>query len=383
MPNEETWKFIEENKGKSLAEVALLLGKKKEFSKEFILNQINGWQRSKSKIPEWHSVEGIVFPDKLSLEQASSERTAIYKSNLVKGENMADLTGGLGIDCYYFSKKFKKVYYIEPDKERFDAASLNFRKLGAQNIEPYNCYANDFLDKAGNLDFIYVDPDRRDKNKKLVRIEDCSPDLTLLQERIFSHAKYLMVKYSPMLDISLALEQLKMVKQVQVVSVENECKEILFLAENGNTNESEIVAVNFRNGKKEFFTFYPSEEKITSAEIGSVEKYLYDPNTSIKKAGAFKLISTRFDMKKLHSNTHLYSSENYLENFPGRIFEVLREARPKEIKSQKLNVISRNFPLDAGQIKSKYKIKDGGENYLLAATLHDSSKKLLLCKRID
>lgn len=382
MESEEIREFIRIHKNTPLPEVALLLGKRKELPKDFILNQINGWQKSKDKLPEWHSQQNILYPDNLSLEQASSERTAKYKACLASGQSMADLTGGLGIDCYYFSKKFKTSHYVEPDKERLKAARHNFAILGANLINCHQSTAEDFLKAVEKLDFIYLDPDRRSKNKKQILIEDCNPDLTGLQDRVFSKTESYMVKFSPMLDISLALEKLKYIEQVHVVSVDNECKEILFIGKKEYQNEAQIHAVNFQSEEMEKMIFMVSEEKNCDAQIGELGKYLYEPNASIRKAGAFKLISKEFQMQKLHINTHLYSSDKHIEDFPGRVFKIVEEINPKTIRSGKLNVISKNFPMKAVAIKKKYKIKDGQDDYLIATTLSDSRKVFLLTKRI-
>ena len=381
MENDEIKAFVESYKNKPLTEIALLLGKKKNLPKQFILDQVNAWQKSRDKHPEWHSTAGIIFPDKLALEQSSSEVTAKYKAGLVSGETMADLTGGLGMDCYYFSKNFKQSHYIEPNEERYKIAKHNFEKLGAGTINLHHKTAEEFLKDSEKLDFIFLDPDRRNKNKKMVLIEDCSPDLAQIQELVLSKSSQYLVKYSPMLDISLALEKLQFVKQVHVVSVGNECKEILFLAEKDHKQEAEIIAVNLQNDKKESLTFKASFEKAVIADLGGLEKYIYEPNASIRKAGAFKIICKKYGVKKLHNNTHLYTSWNLVEDFPGRVFEVVEEVKPKNIRGRKLNVISKNFPKTAAEIKKKYKIKDGGDEFLIATTLIDSKKVFLWTKK--
>ena len=389
--------FIEQYKNKKIPEIALLLSKQSNLDKDFILNQINGIQKAKNKLPELANTNRILFPAKLSLEQCSSEQTAIYKSGLSKFNSVIDLTGGFGIDSYYFSKKAKQVTYIEPNKDLFKIVEQNFKTLGANNVQTINSTCEEFLnDSQQQFDLAYIDPSRRNENQKVFMLADCVPNIVELQSDIFNIAPKILVKTSPILDIKQSIKELKTVSAIWVISVNNECKEVLYLLEDKSTTNPQINTVNIGNSlstkdvilsrvegkeKKQKFSFDFETEENTNTDYSEPLNYLYEPNASILKAGAFKSITQTFEVKKIASNTHLYTSENLIKDFPGRIFKIENTIpyQPKAFKKlgiKKANVSCRNFKESVEQVKKKLNVKDGGDIYLFATT--DNSNKPIL-----
>lgn len=360
-----------------------------------IAQQLVGRRKAKVKLPTWYLTKGIIYPPTLNLEQSSSQATALFKSKIVetilnKKSVAADLTGGLGVDSFYLSHKFNSLHYVEPDKELLDITFHNHTVLKATNITHHNTLAEQFLHQTTiEFDLVFIDPSRRDsKSRKIIRLADCLPDVTQLQQTILHRTRFLLVKTSPLLDIQQGLRELDHVKKVFVVSVDNECKELLFLAEKNFAGEVSIEAVDlFADGKiQASFSFTSEEEKNSSISQSEPQKLLYEPNASILKAGAFKLISEKYQLQKLAANTHLYTSERLLENFPGRIFQI-DELNP-EVKqlhdllpNSQINIVTRNYPLKPEELKKKLKLRDGGDKYLIGFS-SEKKKYLALCSRI-
>jgi hypothetical protein len=332
------------------------------------------------KFPTLFTNDSIVYPRSINIEQSSSETTAKFKSEFVTSVtggllgSGADLTGGFGIDSYLLSSNFSKFHYVEQDKYVFEIARRNLELL-SPNIEFHHASAESFL--AGiteKLDLIFIDPARRSKtNQKIVRLDECQPNILSLQDQVFTHTERLLVKASPLYDIKKGIGELHHVHSVIVVAVSNECRELLFYCENNFAGEPKIVAVNLDRERDEFtFTFQDEiESRITTAPLSDV---LYEPNVAIRKAGAFRLVGNRFGLQKLHANTHLFTSKNIDLTFPGRIFKVLGRLKPNasDIKTffptGHANVLSRNYPQSADELKKKVKLKDGGERYLIGFT---------------
>lgn len=339
-----------------------------------VVEQIASKQKAKHKLPSWYQQEGILFPPALSMEQASSERTATYKASLVKGKSMVDLTGGFGIDCYFLSKSFQRGIYVERQEQLTQIASHNYKVLGA-NVEVVHAQSEDYLAKLEPVDLIYLDPARRDDhNKKVVLLEDYAPNVLELMPLLQQKSKQVLLKVSPLLDIKLAIEQLSHVAAVHVVAVQNEVKELLFLLDYKAENEPTIHCVNFSKTETQHYEFSFNEEELREAIIGDYSNFLYEPNASILKAGAFKSITEKFGLKKLHANTHLYTSEVPVVDFPGRLFKVKSEISlnkkylKKTIPDLKANITVRNYPQSVAQIRKKTGLKEGGANYVLAFT---------------
>lgn len=360
-----------------------------------IAQQMIGRRKAKIKLPAWYLAKGIIYPPTLNLEQSSSQATALFKSKIVETifderRVAVDLTGGLGVDSFYLSHKFNSFHYIEPNKELFEITRHNHEVLKATNIIHHNTEAEQFLNQT-TTDFVivFIDPSRRDsKSRKIIRLADCLPDVTILQKAIINRTRFLLVKTSPLLDIQQGLRELDHVKKVYVVSVDNECKELLFLAGKDYAGEVSLEAIDlFADGKiRSSFSFTSEEEKNSSISQSEPQKFLYEPNTSILKAGAFKLIGEKFKLPKIAANTHLYTCDRLRENFPGRIFhiDVLNpEVRqlPKLLPNSQVNIVTRNYPLKPEELKKKLKLRDGGDKYLIGFS-SEKKKYLALCSRI-
>ena len=361
--------------------------------KMLVLNQIEARQLLSKKVPSWASNPDLLFPKHLSIEQCSSELTAKYKASIISGgDTFVDLTGGLGIDSYFLSEKFKTSYYVENQKELCDLAEHNFGVLG-RKITVVNSDAESFLSKNQNFDLIFIDPARRDiYNRKMVSLHDCSPDVVDLQNILLKNSKNILIKSSPMLDISLITNELKNISEIHIVSVKNECKEILIKIEPGFEGEIKYFCVNFvgndLKSSQSFEFSESSENSAVSTFATTIKRYLYEPNASIMKSGAFKLISQRFGIEKLHVNSHLYTSDNLISDFPGRIFEVVGFAPfNKKIKKELLNgiteasVATRNFPLSANDLRKTFNLKESDKNFVFGTTLVGEKKVVILAHR--
>ena len=384
MTNQE---FIQQNKNKTPSEVALLLSKKPELDKEFIINQINGIQKAKKKLPEIYNTPDFIYPSPLSMEQCSSEQTAIYKSTLVKGKSLIDLTGGLGIDSYYFSKQFDVVTYLEQNTTLFEITNTNFKTLGTKNIQTINTTCENFLKtNTEQCDIAYIDPSRRNENQRVYFLNECTPNIIELSDDIFKIAKQILVKTAPLLDITQSIKDLKRVSKVVVVAVNNECKEVLYLLNKETSKPIDIETINL--GKTlQSFNFSLTEETTSTSSYSEPQSYLYAPNAAILKAGAFNTIATTFNIDKIAPNTHLYTSKELIANFPGRIFQIQKviSYHPKEFKTlgiKQANITCRNFTDKPDEVKKKLKLKDGGNTYLFATTNKKNKPILVCCSKV-
>ncbi|NLY24116.1 MAG: SAM-dependent methyltransferase [Bacteroidales bacterium] len=358
----------------------------------FLLAQIAGRQMAKYKIPTWYRTGEIVYPVHLSLEQASSEMMARYKCTLLpdKRERFADLTGGMGVDYSFMAPSFRHALYLEQDEELCRIAIHNFELLGLNHATVLHGKSEDYLSQMEKADLIYLDPSRRDEaGRKVFRMEDCSPDLTQLKVQLLEKADRVMIKYSPMLDISLAVKTVGDVSEVHVVSVENECKELLFILTK-DAGECRYHAVNLhRGGEMEVFLFTREEETQEAVLTSQPERYLYEPNASIMKTGAFNAVGNSYQLMKLHRHSHLYTSDLLLPGFPGRIFTIEEVMVPNRInvrrfvsETEKVNIAVRNYPMSVAEIRRKTGLKDGGERYLFATTLADGQKVWIVGKKV-
>lgn len=352
----------------------------------FAVGQIIARQQIKEKLPTWYTNEQLVFPSKLSTEQCSSEITASYKERLPIGDTLCDLTGGLGIDAYYFSRRVKKVIYIERFPEYCEAARSNFQALGANHIEVIHADATAIADTI-MADTFYIDPARRtNDNKRVFALSDCEPDVLQLKPLLLEHGQRLIVKISPMADIMETLRLLPETTDIHVLSVKNECKELLFVL--GRIDHPEAVnihAINFTSQQKQSFSFSLNAEKEAPSRLtDTIGAYLYEPNSALLKSGAFKLVASRYNVDKLHQHSHLYTSNQRVENFPGRAFHVdhVYDFSGKLVKQlsrilPKANITTRNFNLSVAEIRSRSGIKEGGDIYLFATTLSNGKQILI------
>jgi hypothetical protein len=376
----------------------VLVLKQKEINgipSSLIALQLSGRRKAKSKLPTWHKTEGIIYPLSINLEQCSSEATAIFKSHVIdsivsRKAIAADLTGGFGVDAFYLSSLFHSVHYIEPNKEIVEISEHNHKMLNAANISYHCLSAEDFIRQTSiTFDLIYIDPSRRDEqSRRVYRLADCVPDITQLQSVMFDKCRFILLKASPLLDIQQGLREIQQVRRICIASVNNDCKELLFLSEKNYDGEPLIEAVDlFENGMvRSSFTFTLSEERNAKVISGDPDRYLYEPNASILKSGAFKLIAEKFNTIKLDASTHLYTSSAHVSGFPGKTFLIeCLNPDSKQLKELlpdgKVNVVSRNYPLTTEEIKRKWHLRDGGEKFLIGFS---SSKKkhLALCSRV-
>ena len=385
--NDTTRQFIRENLS---ADVPTLALKKAPVGTDvsLALRQIEARQLLRKKVPSWNENEELLFPAHLSIEQCSSEASAQYKAGLLQGHSFADLTGGLGVDTCFISRHFQQADYVEQQAELCELARHNFGVLNA-GIKVWNETAEDYLMHCEPKDCMFLDPARRDAyGRKTISISDCTPDVAALQEHLLQKAERVMVKLSPMLDISKALEELHYVKEVHVVAVANECKELDVILERGFTGEPQFVCVNLLTTQPEL-CFTQEEERNCSSHLAEgVLNYLYEPNPAVMKAGCFKLMTERFGVFKLHKNSNLYTSEKLIPGFPGRIFEVENWAvYNKKVKQtllsnvEKASIAVRNFPLSVAELRKSLRIGDGDETYLFATTVRGEEKVIIRTKK--
>ena len=373
----------------------LQAGRYPDVDMPFAVRQIEGRQKMKHKVPLFYDTEGLLYPARLSLEQASSQLTACYKADLCHGRTFADLTGGLGIDCYFISRRFEEATYVERQAELCDVARHNFTALEAGNVRVLQGRAEDVLRNMEPVDCLYLDPARRSEGgRKLVLLSNCEPDVAALAGLLLEKAACTLVKLSPMLDVAAAVRQLPGTHEAHILAVDNECKEVLLMLRPDATPSGLLVRtanLSSKGHEAQHFDFRPQEEAAAQARYtDQAGRYLYEPNAAVMKSGAYRLVSQRFNLPKLHPNTHLYTSDRLLPDFPGRTFEVVaRWGHDKKAWRTRLaalggraNVAVRNYPLSAPELKKKLKLTDGGGLYLFACTLHGGDKAILECKRI-
>lgn len=386
----EELRYLTENAAQDAAHLMLQAGRHPNLPVALLVQHIQARQKARYKLPTWYQHPEIRYPANLSVEQSSSEKTAAYKAGLVQGTTLIDLTGGFGIDSFFFSRRFQQVYYIERQAALAEIVQYNARVLGATNIRFYQGEARNFLESfTGQADVIYLDPARRSQaNKKVHLLEDCEPDILELLPLLLSKSKQVLLKTSPMLDIHLAMQQLGQVQQVYVVAVDNECKEVLYLLGAALPEHPPILAVNLSGEDQEqTFTFDQENEEAALVVYGEPQQFIYEPNAAILKAGGFKSLAQQFNLTKLHRNSHLYTSEVLVADFPGRAFRRLATCRyqTKELlrylPDKKANITVRNFPETVAQIRAKTGLKEGGHHYLFATTDLHQKPVILVCEK--
>ena len=455
--NQATQDFIRQHQDDDVRQLAFLGSKYPEVDMPFALDQIRGRKMARVKLPRWASLEGIIYPPHISMEQCSSESTALYKAELaarllglpasssgteMKTENeieFVDLTGGFGVDFSYIAARLGvKSMYVERQAHLCEAAKENFGRLGLKNaivkngdgIEVLHSFlpkkddaasADDSLGiiydqplsllktKLG-LKLIFIDPARRDDaGNKVVSLKDCTPDVTVLQEEMFSKADYVIIKLSPMLDWHRAVSKLSHVREVHIISVNNECKELLLVLSARNMGEMEASSADGEGGAdgevkyagnlriyciNDAQSFVCDEQDMETSSVkiapSTLEEmqYLYEPNASLMKAGCFSVLSERYGARMLSKNSHLFVSREPIEAFPGRSFRIIAVSsfNKKELKRHlsgiaKANITTRNFPLSVAELRKRLKLKDGGETYIFATTLSDESHVLVITNK--
>lgn len=466
--NQATQDFIHHHQDDDVRKLAFLGSKNPEVNMPFALDQIRGRQMARIKLPRWASLDGIIYPPHISMEQCSSEQTALYKAELAarllgisslsslrgeivpQGDNskicefatkstvdsefaqnegtcgkqqiltetggcvnktkgdvcsgdsvaeieFVDLTGGFGVDFSYMAARLgAKSMYVERQKHLCEAAKENFERLGLKHVVVKNGDGVEVLHAIPNhsgLRVIYIDPARRDDaGNKVVSLQDCTPDVTRLQEEMLQKADFVVIKLSPMLDWHRAVSELRCVREVHVVSVNNECKELLLVLSARNMDENSRLRIYCVNDTQSFVCddaeMASSVTRIAAADLDSAQ-YLYEPNASLMKAGCFGVLSERYSVSMLSKNSHLFVSQFSVADFPGRYFRIraVSSFNKKELKRQlhgieKANIATRNFPLSVAELRKRLKLKDGGETYIFATTLSDDSHVLLITDKI-
>lgn len=393
----ETLAFIDSHRGDDVQTLALQAKKYPAVDMAEAVVQIAGYQIAEKKVPLWAQTAGIRYPQHLSMEQCSSEVTARYKASLVSGDTLTDLTAGWGVDCSFLARNFRCADYVERQETLCRIAAHNFPLLGLPHVRIHCADAVEYLQSMEPVDCLFLDPARRDSHGgKTVAIAECEPDVCRLEPLLVEKGKTVMIKLSPMLDMASALRDLQYVRRIHVVSVNNECKELIILLRKApdeeETDEGEVIisceqVVN--NSVHQHFQFTFSEEKSAGCPLAeSVGNYLYEPGAALLKAGPYRLLATRYGVEKLHPNSHLYTSSG-LVDFPGRRFRVTAVSGfgKKDLKVllegvEKANLTVRNFPSSVAELRKKLKLKEGGDTYLFATTLASGEKVLIRGEKV-
>lgn len=380
--------YIRTNVHADIVRISLSKSPFPALSSKELAQQLDGRKRCENKLPLWYDTVGIFYPAKLALEQSSSELTAKYKSGLVKGAKVIDLTGGYGVDAAFFSQKVKDVTHCELNNELSEISAHNAGVLGfsikyvqGDGVE-YLRLSDDFYDT------IYIDPSRRLSSRKVFMLKDCEPDIISEKELLFGKCKRLIIKTAPLLDLHSTIRELDRVSAIHILSVKNECKEVLYIIDqDSEETDPPITCAALNQENIETFTFRISAEmEFESGPFNRPLTYLYEPDVALLKAGCFKLITKEFNVKKLHQHTHLYTSDTLKENFIGRKFEVLNTwdygSFSKRQDFKKANIICRNFPQAPENIRKKLRISEGGIEYLLFCTGPGNELLVIHCNRL-
>jgi len=375
--------FIETNLDKPIPNLVLKGSPFSNVSIQELANQITVKKKAKTKLPTWFSAQNIYYPPKLNLEQTSSEVTSQYKSQLIKGDVLVDITGGFGIDSYYFSKSFSKIIHCELNQELSDMVQHNFTQLKVENVVYKKGDGIEFIEKLKQpIDSVFVDPSRRNESKgKVYLLEDCLPNIEKHLPLLLSKSKQVLVKLSPMLDISEVKRKCTNLKEIHTVAVKNEVKELLFLFQKDFLGIPKIETINFSTNKIQKFNFFPNPT--IEISYSEPQTYLYEPNSAILKSGGFLELSSKYKVYKLHKHSHLYTSTELID-FPGRIFKISGvissdKKSLKKLNISKANITTRNFPKTVAQIRKEFKIKDGGEIYLFFTKTKENKHKIIVC----
>ncbi|WP_411768759.1 THUMP-like domain-containing protein [Winogradskyella sp. A3E31] len=386
--HKEVQDFISEHLNTDISKLILKGSPFKNLSIQDLVEQIEAKKKCEKKLPTWFSTEQIYYPNKLNIEQTSSEITANYKASLVSGQSLIDTTGGFGVDTYHFAKQVKSVTHCEINETLSQIATHNFQQLGAKNIK---CTANNGIEYLKEYDqlyhWLYVDPSRRDDLKqKVFLISDCTPNLKKCNRLFLKYAKNVMVKTSPLLDISLTIKDLEFTKEIHVIAVNNEVKELLFILERDYTLNPEIKTINLQKNKEQRFNFHFENEAEAISSFSLPLHFLYEPNSAILKAGGFKIISQKLGVLKIHQHSHLYTSKT-LKEFPGRRFKIenvipFNKNQFSKLKIAKANITTRNFPISVHDIRKKFNVKDGGSVYLFFTTNCNDEKIIIVTSRV-
>ena len=387
--NKDVQEFITNNLDTELSKLILKGTTFNAVSTKEIIEQIEAKKKSKTKLPTWFSCQNIYYPNKLNIEQTSSEISANYKSKLITGDSIIDITGGFGVDCFYFSKHFKSVTHCEVNKKLSQLVRHNYDQLECNHIKTITANGLEHIDsKKDYYDWIYIDPSRRHDSKgKVFFLKDCLPNIPLHLKNLFKYTKNIAIKTSPLLDFTIGIHELQCVKEIHVIAIKNEVKELIWILEADYKKGITVKTVNLNKHGENCFNFSLDEEAKSSSALSEPLDYLYEPNAAILKSGAFNTITTQFSIYKLHQHSHLYTSKKQIE-FPGRSFVITHviDYNKKAIKSLNLkqaNITTRNFPETVKHIRKKFSIGDGGNTYLFFTTNHLNAKQVIICKKLE
>lgn len=378
--------FINQNLKSDITKLVLKGSPFPSISTSELIEQIEAKKKCEKKLPTWFQSKNIYFPNKLNIEQTSSETTAVYKSKLMTGNHIIDITGGYGVDCFAFSKQFNNVTHCELNSSLADIVQHNIQQLNLQNIQQHKGDGVEYiLSNDIQYDWIYVDPSRRNDSKgKVFLLEDCLPNIPLHLKALLEKSQHILIKNSPLIDITSCVNELQFVKEIFIVALYNEVKEVLVHVENGYKEAIKINAVHIDKTIHNFSFTYQQEYNV---ELSLPLKFIYEPNSAILKSGGFEAICETYKLNKLHKHSHLYTSDSLIE-FPGRSFEIV-EVLPynkkkllKHIPNKKANITTRNFKESVANIRKKTGIKDGGNIYLFFTTNHKEEQIVLLCKKL-
>ena len=383
--NQATKDYIKKHAEGDVRQLALQGTKDPEVDLTFALEQIAGRQKAKTKLPSWAETEGIIYPPHLSMEQCSSEQTARYKASIIGDRALVvDLTAGFGVDLAFISQGFKRAVHVERQPQLCAISSENYQLLGLNHIEVVCGDGIDYLHQLGHADLIFMDPARRDEHGgRTYGIADCTPNVLELRDELLEKADRVMLKLSPMLDWRKAVEDLGNVSEVHIVSVDNECKELLLIIEK---EEKPLKVICVNNGS--IFEVKGESQRGISYSEGE-RRYLFEPNASVMKAGCFDELQSRFPVVQLDKNSHLFVADKDIDDFPGRRFIIERTTymNKRDLKAalegiSKANVTVRNFPISVAELRKRLKLKEGGEVFIFATTVEGNSHQLFICRKI-
>ena len=385
--NEATLAFIRSHANDDVRQLALQGKKNPEVEMTYALDQIAGRQKARVKIPSWAANDSIVYPPHLSMEQCSSEATARYKAQIAgKGNKIVDLTAGFGVDMAFMSTNFAEAVHVEQQEALCAISSANYTCLGLHHIHVVCCDGVAYLHQLEQADVIFIDPARRNEHGgRTYGMADCTPNVLEIIDEMLEKATRVIIKLSPMLDWQKAVSDVGNVSEVHIVSVGNECKELLLVVERKASN-LKVFCVN----DGQVFSYTSNDETGSFCQAPSSPQYLYEPNASVMKAGCFQLIAQRFGISQPDKNSHLFLSEQIIPDFPGRGFAIERicTMNKRELKTglagiTQANIAVRNFPLSVADLRKRLKLKDGGDVYIFATTSAEKGHLLLVCRKIS
>ena len=389
--NDKTRDFIEQNLNADIRQLALKGCRDKDVDLDAAIRQIAGRQTARRKLPSWAALDGILYPPHLNMEQCSSEQTARYKTGICSShpspKTLVDLTGGFGVDFAFMSEAFDEATYVERNSELFAISSANMKIL-APKAKCLNEDGLEVLHRLDHVSMIFMDPARRDHHgARTYGISDCTPNVLEIKDELLQKADVVMLKLSPMLDWHKAISDLgeQYIKEVHIVSVQNECKELLIVMQQQPAEPPTVYCVN----DDSVFSYHPSSISSNHISHHSSLIYLYEPNASIMKAGCFAEIEQAFEVSQLAPNSHLFASDQVIADFPGRKFRIsaVTSMNKQELKQalkdiRQANIAVRNFPMSVADLRKRLKLSEGGNDYIFATTLTEGKKVLIICQHL-